>query len=214
MNKLRMIVLGANIIALSIIPILFSATSAQAKQCSTERPSNARSYWSYRLIDGRKCWYEGKPMLSKSLLYWPTSRTAQTASRPQPNIIPANQYNLLDAQASIPSDPATKPKPELRPETVDASQVPTPKRTLTPNHLRSWADSMAAMTAEPIVTILDRWPDEELPRHRNKPTPIEEQSSMNIRTIVMAAIVFMTLLAAVMTTFGARRGGGLQLLDQ
>jgi hypothetical protein len=214
MTRFRMIVLGAALIGLFTIPFLFSATPAQAKQCSTERPPNARSYWSYRLIDGRKCWYEGKPMLSKTLLYWPTSQTAQTASRSQSNIIPANRYNLLDAQASIPSDPETKAKPEARLETVDASQVPTPKPTLTPNHLRAWADSMAAMTAEPVVTILDRWPDEESPQHRNKPTPNEEPSLMNTRTIMMMTILFMTLLAVVMTAFGARRGGRLQLLDQ
>ena len=27
-----------------------------------------------------------------------------------------------------------------------------------------------------LMTILNRWPDEELLQHRNKPTPIEEQS--------------------------------------
>jgi hypothetical protein len=38
--------------------------TAQAKQqCSAAMPSNPHGYWSWRLIDGRKCWYEGKPML-------------------------------------------------------------------------------------------------------------------------------------------------------
>ncbi len=47
------------------------------QQCSAAMPSNPQGHWwSYRLIDGRKCWYEGKPMLSKSLLEWP----AQAAS--------------------------------------------------------------------------------------------------------------------------------------
>ena len=77
---------------------------AEAKQCGTERPPNARSYWSYRLIDGRKCWYEGKPMLSKSLLYWPPARTARADSAREPDLLPANYYNLLDAQASIQDD--------------------------------------------------------------------------------------------------------------
>jgi hypothetical protein len=45
---------------------------AQAKQqCSASMPSTPQRWWSYRFIDGRKCWYKGKPMLSKSLLEWP-----------------------------------------------------------------------------------------------------------------------------------------------
>jgi hypothetical protein len=198
MNRSRLIVLGADIVGILIIS-LFSAAPSQAKQCSAERPPNARSYWSYRLIDGRKCWYEGKPMLSKSLLHWPTPRTAQAASR---NITPANQYNLLDAQASMPGTPATKL--EVRQEMVDASPAPASKRTLTPDHLRTWANSMAAMTAEPILTIMDRWPDQELPQPR-KATPIEAPSIVTARTIMMVAIVFMAMLAVLIHVTFYRR---------
>ena len=35
---------------------------------------------------------------------------------------------------------------------------------------------MAAMTSEPILTILDRWPDEELQQHRTKPTAAVEEA--------------------------------------
>ena len=53
--------------------------TAQAKQtCRAEMPSNLHGYWSWRLIDGRKCWYEGKPMLAKSLLEWPAQASAPT----------------------------------------------------------------------------------------------------------------------------------------
>jgi hypothetical protein len=47
------------------------AANAKAMECSVARPSNATGYWSWRLIDGRKCWYLGKTMVSKSLLQWP-----------------------------------------------------------------------------------------------------------------------------------------------
>jgi hypothetical protein len=52
-------------------------TAHAKQQCSASMPSNQQRWWSYRLIDGRKCWYEGKPMLSKSLLEWPTQASAQ-----------------------------------------------------------------------------------------------------------------------------------------
>ena len=77
MNRFRPIGLWADIVSVLTVAFFCSATPALAKQCSTERPSNAQTYWSYRLIDGRKCWYEGKPMLSKSLLHWPAAQTAQ-----------------------------------------------------------------------------------------------------------------------------------------
>jgi hypothetical protein len=64
---------------------------------------------------------------------------------------------------------------------------------------------MAAMTTEPTVTILDRWPDEELPQHRTKPTAVQEPSLMNARTIIMAIIMFMVLLAVLIEVTVHRR---------
>ena len=54
---------------------------------------------------------------------------------------------------------------------------------------------MAAMPTEPVLTILDRWPDEELPQLRTKPTAVEEPSLMSIRAIIMVIIIVMVLLA-------------------
>src|SRR6476659_10263426 len=69
--------------------------NAQAKQqCSAAMPSNPNGqWWSYRLIDGRKCWYEGKPMLSKSLLEWPKQASAQLVLKNRPD-------DPLNSQAS------------------------------------------------------------------------------------------------------------------
>jgi len=195
---------------------LATATSAQAIQCSAERPSNARSYWSYRLIDGRKCWYEGKPMLSKASLHWAPSRSASTASRTEPSITPANKFNLLDAQASMPSDAAPIPKPEAKLEVVDAG--PAPERSLTPDSLRAWGEGTAALAAKPIVTIIDRWPDKELPQQGTKPASAGETSRVNGRAIMTTGIAFLAILAVLLTLFrtlgGPRRRVGLQLLDR
>ncbi len=92
-----------------------------------------------------------------------------------------------------------QPKPQAMAEIVDASPVPTPpttpaERTLTPDNLRTWANSTGAMTAEPTVTIVNRWPDEELPQHRTTPT-VEKPPLMSTRNISIV-IAFMVLLAA------------------
>src|ERR1700737_4356708 len=83
--------------------------TAQAKQqCSAEMPPNSHVYCAWRLIDGRKCWYEGKPMLSKSSLEWP----AQTSAQPKSNTELASIHtdkpgNPLDSQAWAPTDTDT-----------------------------------------------------------------------------------------------------------
>lgn len=87
--------------------------TVQAKQCLAA-PSNTQKAWTYRLIDGRKCWYEGKSMISKSLLHWPAQAPAaevQRATRETPpsgeapiKILTVKSVDLLDAQASIPKD--------------------------------------------------------------------------------------------------------------
>jgi hypothetical protein len=103
MSTFQRLVVAACIVG--ILPLAFPSTrAAQAKQCRTERPANARSYWSYRLIDGRKCWYEGKPMLSKSLLHWAPVRTVKKDVPKREPVLPADRYNFLDAQASVPDD--------------------------------------------------------------------------------------------------------------
>lgn len=89
--------------------LLVEMPNAQAKQCSAAMPSDPHGkWWSYRIIDGRKCWYEGKPMLSKASLEWPkeaagkpgADREVKPAStREVASAATAKPGNLLDAQA-------------------------------------------------------------------------------------------------------------------
>ena len=82
---------------------------AQAKQqCNLAMPSNLHSgWWSYRIIDGRKCWYEGKPMLSKSLLEWPKEASAQPDSSSEVTSATEKPGNPLDSQARAQKDSDT-----------------------------------------------------------------------------------------------------------
>jgi hypothetical protein len=103
MRKLPSIALAALIATL--LPV--GTPNAEAKQqCSAAAPSNPLGrWWFYRLIDGRKCWYEGKPMLSKSLLEWPKEASAQPISnRTVTSVATEKPDNPLDAQAWAPKD--------------------------------------------------------------------------------------------------------------
>jgi hypothetical protein len=59
----RSLILGAALLA--------SVSSAEAIECASELPAVRSGHWSYRIIDGRRCWYKGSNSLSKSLLRWP-----------------------------------------------------------------------------------------------------------------------------------------------
>src|SRR6266516_4160238 len=83
--------------------------NAQTKQqCSAAMPSNPQGHWwSYRLIDGRKCWYEGKPMLSKSLLQWPAQAPVRSAEAPAQSVSDRGPppVRVLTVKPNNPVDP-------------------------------------------------------------------------------------------------------------
>jgi hypothetical protein len=97
----RLIVFASCIAALMSI----GAPAAYAVECSAARPSNAHGYCSWRLIDGRKCWYAGKTMISKTLLRWPTAvAAAPVQAKAKPVAMPVSpavekRITPLDAQA-------------------------------------------------------------------------------------------------------------------
>jgi hypothetical protein len=97
-TQILLVFLAACIAAL--VPV--GAANAKLTECSAARPSNAHAFW--RLIDGRKCWYAGKTMISKSLLQWPakTSVQAKADPKPGPAAVPAEKRSdPLDAQARL-----------------------------------------------------------------------------------------------------------------
>ena len=83
--------------------------NAKATECSVARPSSAQGYWSWRLIDGRKCWYVGKTMISKSLLQWPAKVSVQAKADPKPvpvtvvpvTVVTGKLSDPLEAQARL-----------------------------------------------------------------------------------------------------------------
>ena len=101
-KKIRSVAFAACIATL--LPI--GVPTARANQCGVARPSNTHGHWwSWRLIDGRKCWYEGKTMISKSLLQWPAQASAQPKSDGGPKgLLTEKPNDPLDSQAWVPDD--------------------------------------------------------------------------------------------------------------
>jgi hypothetical protein len=59
---------------------IFFGSSAHAIECRADLPSHHTAHWTYRMLDGRKCWYEGKRMVSKTLLHWSVSNVSTKAA--------------------------------------------------------------------------------------------------------------------------------------
>ena len=81
--------------------------NAKAVECNVARPSNAHAHWSWRQIDGRKCWYAGKTMISKSLLQWPAKASVQAKADPTParvTVVPVTVVPVATEKRSDPLD--------------------------------------------------------------------------------------------------------------
>jgi hypothetical protein len=82
----------AGLLPLALL-VITGMQTAEAKECSVAQPSGPQGHWSYRLIDGRKCWYQGENNFPKSLLQWPEQASALSAfGKAEPN---ADETQLL-----------------------------------------------------------------------------------------------------------------------
>jgi hypothetical protein len=148
-RQLAIIALGALLTALLSVEV----SSAQEKQqCIAAMPSNLQGrWWSYRLIDGRKCWYEGKPGLSKSLLEWPK----EVSARPAP--VEEDTSRVLEKPSAPPDSPSWTPNSK--------AWAPTDPATL---NSQAWAPTNPA-------TFETRWRDRAAIA---APAPPEEAASV------------------------------------
>ena len=172
------------IIAIAVVVLMWPAAAHTSKDCMTKA--------------------EARKVYRTSHLYWHGKGRCWDAS---PRASHRHQkVGAVRHRVEASHKAKGKPKPKVNPEVVDGSPVQTrAEPTLTPDDLRTFGNSMAAMTTEPTVTILDRWPDEEFPQHRTNPTAVQEPSLMNARTIIMAIIMFMVLLAVLIELTVHRR---------
>jgi hypothetical protein len=104
-TQIRLVLFAACIAALAPIGMPTVEAKAQIKECSVKPPSNARGHWSWRLIDGRKCWYAGRAVISKSALRWAAAAPAQAkaAAAPVAPVVVATERRSdpMDAQARM-----------------------------------------------------------------------------------------------------------------
>ena len=94
-----------------LISAFWVTSAAAAIDCVAEAPSG-KGHWSWRTIDGKKCWYQGRPGISKAKLRWPAETVGQADRQPADRAPPAAEPETHDAAQAQAHD-TTQPEREL-----------------------------------------------------------------------------------------------------
>ena len=140
--------LGAAIVLALALQGVLSTAKAETIECR-ERPET-HEYWSWREIDGRRCWFKGHRSISKKLLSWGPRAPAEgielqpTAATNPPPMSPGSSSSSPGEPVEVRAHPETlvssigpfetawqnlmaDMKPQNRPKTVKPVFVgPTP----------------------------------------------------------------------------------------
>src|SRR5262245_33883101 len=120
------------------------ARGSDRVECEPQRVTGDGHYWAYRIIDGRECWYPGRPGKPKNELYWgrgTTPSARQTVDQPEAETVPSEPPSRLVA--------APPEKPEI------AEAMPAEWR---------------ATTADQLLAFTCCWPELEKPALLPQPT--------------------------------------------
>src|SRR5262245_44247373 len=92
---------GAFIAVLISGALIDVARGGELVECEPQRVTGDGRYWAYRIIDGRECWYPGRPGKPKSELFWARIQpeAATEPSEPPSNFVgaPPKQPETIEA---------------------------------------------------------------------------------------------------------------------
>ena len=69
------------------VALLLISSGASATECQSS-PGHDGKWWSYRIVDSKRCWYQGRPGRSKDLLQWARQSPPPVVTRPDPGDSP------------------------------------------------------------------------------------------------------------------------------
>ena len=148
-------------ILLAVALLALLAVDAQAETCRSTRgpaPGNG-AFWSWRLIDGKRCWYIGKPNKPKNQLHWSaprrvarpiTRRPKQQEAAAVPLLAPLKPEEMPPAPASDALLATTCCWPEIAIEKPPPPPLPLPK----PPQLRPMSGQLVAWLVTLTIIIV------------------------------------------------------------
>jgi hypothetical protein len=89
------------------VALLLISSAASATECRSS-PGQDGKWWSWRIVDSKRCWYEGRPGRSKDELQWAKQSPPLIVTRPDPGDSPHPALPVPPQQPTEIVD--TKPK--------------------------------------------------------------------------------------------------------
>jgi hypothetical protein len=65
------------------VALLLISSVASATECQSS-PGHDGKWWSWRIVDSKRCWYQGRPGRSKDQLQWAKQSPSLVVTRPDP----------------------------------------------------------------------------------------------------------------------------------
>ena len=101
------------------VALLLISSGASATECQSS-PGHDGKWWSWRIVDSKRCWYQGRPGRSKDLLQWAKQSPPQVVTRLDPGDSPH------------PARPVPPQQPteivDRTPKVVSTVSIPAPTR--------------------------------------------------------------------------------------
>src|SRR5262249_42572380 len=132
------------LIAVLIVGALIDfARGGDLVECEPQRVTGDGRHWAYRIVDGRECWYPGRPGKPKNELFWDRDTTPSARQ-------PLDQPEAETEPSEPPSQVAAAP-----PEKPEATEAPGKGQ---------------AAAADQLLAFTCCWPDFEEPAVPPQPT--------------------------------------------
>src|SRR6476646_7531638 len=111
------------------VALLLISSGASATECQSS-PGHDGKWWSWRIVDSKRCWYQGRPGRSKDLLQWAKQSPPPVADPgdsppPAPPAPPQEPTKTVDAPPKVGSTVSTPV-----PTTSEAPQMAAPPPSL------------------------------------------------------------------------------------
>ncbi|MFZ0460583.1 MAG: hypothetical protein WAM17_19475 [Rhodoplanes sp.] len=122
--------LSSTLRAAVALALAFEVTLATAKAETIEcrAKPETREYWSWREIDGRRCWYKGHRRISKELLSWgpktPAEAVKPAEAKPAEAVKPAEAIELDTTTARTAPQMSSGKQSSAPRERVEVSEHP------------------------------------------------------------------------------------------
>src|SRR5262249_6511604 len=123
--------------------LIDGARGSDLVECEPQRVTDDGRHWAYRILDGRECWYPGRPRKPKNELYWVRGTTPSAPQMDQPGT------------ETVPSEPPSRlaDAPPEKPEIAEAMPA-------------EWR----ATAADKLLAFTCCWPELEKPALLPQPT--------------------------------------------